>query len=88
MTDLLEGLTPTQGGFIIRQTDEYVIEVNRMLFNWRLLVAYTEYYGRVYEHGYCYFGTGPETLTRAVLAGQAWENPLVSDPIGYDKKAF
>lgn len=82
------GLTPTEYGYIIRQTEEYVIDVTLMLYNWRLHVALAEDYGVSYEHGYCYFGTGPDSLLRAVTAGQEWDDPLRTHPAAYDKMAF
>lgn len=71
-----------------RTPDFEVIDVTRQIFNWRLHVAQAEDYGRLYEHGYCYFGTDAFTLARAVSAGLAWDDPLNTDPVGFDKKAF
>ncbi len=85
---LIASLTPVRGGYIIRRTDEYVIEVIQMLFNWRLYVALPEHYGQVYEHGFCYYGTGPDPFILAVKAGQQWRDPLNTDPVGFSKKAF
>lgn len=85
---ILEDLEPVPGGWIIRRNDEYVIDVMRQLFNWRLHVADADSYGTFYEHGYCYFGLGVESLVRAILAAQQWEDPLHTDPVGFDKKAF
>lgn len=39
-------------------------------------------------HGYCYFGTGLESLARAVAAGLQWVDPLNTAPEGFDKQAF
>lgn len=36
---ITEQLTPTEYGFRVRATDEYVIDVRKMLFNWRLIVS-------------------------------------------------
>lgn len=80
-------LEQTSQGFIIRREEKYVIEVWRMLFNWRLVVLLPNQTATV-EHGYCYFGTGLEALTRAVAAGLEWDDPLHTDPAGFDKKAF
>ncbi len=85
---LTEGLEPVRGGWIIQRTDEFVVEVVLQLFNWRLFVATAEGHGRYYEHGYCYFGTGADTLVIAIEAGKQWADPLHTDPIGFDKKAF
>lgn len=87
-SDLTEGLERIDGGWIIRRTDEYVIDVARQIFNWRLHVAVPENYGTFYEHGYCYFGTGADSLVLAIEAGKRWEDPLHTDPIGFGKKAY
>lgn len=76
------------GSFIVRRDGEVVIEVVPMIFNWRLLVATEDAFGRWYEHGYCYFGTGPDALLRALAAAEVWDDPLNTEPVGYDKKAF
>ena len=74
-------------GFRLQSTDEHVVEVWRYLVNWRL-VSYVSGQQVVVERGYCFFGTGLESLARAVAAGLAWENPLRSDPEVFDKRAF
>lgn len=81
-------LTQVQGGYRIKQTDEYYVDVMLMMFNWRLVVGLTEMDGLTYEHGYCYFGTDLGTFARAVAAGIAWTDPLNTDPEGFDKKAY
>jgi hypothetical protein len=91
MPDLLEALQTAEripGGYVLARTDDYVVDVTIMMFNWRIHVALPEQYGQTYEHGYCYFGTGVDTMLRAVAAGLAWEDPFNTDPTGYDKKAF
>ena len=74
-------------GWRVKTTDEYVIEVWKTLFNWRLVVMLPNQQATV-EHGFCYFGLGLESLTRAVAAGLEWENPFTEKPNGYDKQAF
>ncbi len=86
--DVVEGLEPILGGWIVARTDEYVIDVVLQLFNWRLHVATAEQYGKTYEHGYCFFGRSSYALQRAIEAARAWTNPLDTDPVGFDKKAF
>lgn len=81
------GVTQTPNGFRIRQTDEYVIEVWAMIFNWRLVVMPPNQELFV-DRGFCYFGRGLDSLAKAVVAGLAWEDPYGTDPEGYDKKAF
>jgi hypothetical protein len=82
-----ETLVPTPFGFRVKETEDYVVEVWKMLFNWRLVVMLPNQ-TLTTEHGYCYFGTDLETLARACAAGLEWEDPLHTDPKGYDKKAF
>lgn len=85
---ITDQLTPTEYGFRVRATDEYVIDVRKMLFNWRLIVSLPERYGIEDEHGFCYFGRTEEALHRAVVAGLAWEDPLNTEPEGFNKQAF
>jgi len=82
-----ERIIPTENGFRLQTTDEYVVEVWAMLYNWRLIVMLPNQTITV-EHGFCYFGRDFETLARAVAAGLTWENPLTDAPEGYDKQAF
>lgn len=74
-------------GFRLQSTDEYVVEVWRYLFNWRLVVMKAHDQINV-VHGYCYFGTRLESLTRAVTAGMEWVDPLLTPPREFDKQAF
>lgn len=85
---LVEGLEPVRGGWIAQRTSEYVVDVTRMLFNWRIHVSLAEEYGTAYQHGYCYFGNDPDTFVIALSAAKQWADPLHSDPIGFNKKAF
>lgn len=80
-------LQETPEGFRLRETDEYVIEVWGMLYNWRLVVMRANQ-DLFVEHGYCYFGRGLTSLARAIAAAAEWDDPLHTDPPGYDKKAF
>ena len=81
------GVTQIANGFRIRQTDEYVIEVWAMIFNWRLVVMKPNQELFV-DRGFCYFGRGLDSLARAVAAGELWTDPYGTDPIGYDQRAF
>lgn len=81
------GIQPTPLGYRIKVVDGYAIEAWRMLFNWRLVV-FEDGQTSTVEHGYCYFGLGTLPLERAIAAGLAWADPLNTDPVGFDKKAF
>lgn len=76
-----------ENGFRVRLTEEYSIEVWRMLFNWRLVILEPDQQVSVW-HGYCFFGTDLTSLARAIAAGLAWEDPMHTDPPDFDKKAF
>ena len=80
-----ERIVSTPQGFQLQKTEEYTVEVWRMIVNWRLVVFTNTV---TVEAAYCYFGTGLETLARAVAAGLEWQDPLHTDPPGFDKKAF
>lgn len=94
------GIVATEHGFLIRSTKTYTIEVHRALFNWRLVLhvhgfecsppseEHPNGMCPTLEHGYCFFGLGLESLTRAVAAGLKWDDPLHTDPTGFDRKAF
>lgn len=80
-------IIPIENGFRLQETDEYVVEVWAMLYNWRLIVMLPNQALTV-EKGYCYFGRDFGTLAKAVAAGLTWESPLTTAPEGYDKQAF
>lgn len=81
------GVEATEHGWVIRRTDDYVVEVWRMAFNWRLVVGRPWGPGTV-DRGFCYFGTGATVALRAIGAGLAWEDPYNTLPEGFDKRAF
>ena len=85
--DILSQVTRVDEGYRIKVVDGYVVEAWKMLYNWRLVV-FKDGQNMLVDHGYCYFGTDAETLTRTLLAGLAWDDPANTEPIGYDKKAF
>lgn len=74
------------GSYLITETPEYLIEVHRMLFNFRVLLTLAG--DAHYTSGFCYFGTTADTLVTAVAAARAWTDPLNTEPIGHNKKAF
>lgn len=74
-------------GFRIEETEDYVIEVHRMLFNWRLVIMPPNQQIIIW-HGYCYFGLGHNSLDAALEAGSNWKDPMNTEPEGFDKKAF
>lgn len=83
----IETVTATDYGYRIERSDEYTVEVHKMLYNWRLVVGYKDDPNGLL-HGYCYFGTGYFVLLRAIGAGLMWKDPLNEEPMSYDKKAY
>ncbi|MCJ1687469.1 hypothetical protein [Rathayibacter sp. VKM Ac-2927] len=77
----------TENGFRLQETKTFTIEVWKMLFNWRLVVMLPHQQIET-THGYCYFGTGLESLAHAAAAGLQWEDPMNTASEGYDKQAF
>nr|WP_279631267.1 DUF1016 N-terminal domain-containing protein [Rathayibacter festucae] len=76
-----------QRGFRLQETETFAVEVWEMLLNWRLVVMPPRQRIET-THGYCYFGTGLESLARAVAAGLQWAHPMNTAPEGFDKQAF
>ncbi len=82
-----ERIVRIDNGFRLQETDDYVVEAWKMLYNWRLVVMRPhQQIDTIY--GYYYFDTHPATLARTVAAGLQWEDPLHSSPEGFDKQAF
>lgn len=80
-------VTP-EGAVVLARTDDYVIDMQPMIFNWRLHVARAEEYGQFYVHGYCYFGRGDAPRLAALAAAAVWHDPLTTEPAGFDKQAY
>lgn len=85
---LAESLTPIDGGYRVRTSDDgrHYIDVLRMIYNWR--VATTPVDEPMFiDRAWCYFGTGEQSFRKAVLAALAWDGSDDSEPVGYDKRA-
>lgn len=79
------GLVRIDGGFHVKALDDQrCVDVMRMLFNWRVVVSDRDH--QFIEHAWCYFGTGVDTFTAAVLAAHAWDG--TGSPAGFDKQAY
>lgn len=85
--DSLPQLVPVLGGFRVKTTETHHIDVMKMIFNWRVVMTPLDN-PMVYDHGWCYFGTGADTLMRAVMAAWAWDGAENTSPSHYDKQAF
>lgn len=81
------GITRIDEGFRLRATETYIVEVHKMLFNWRLVVFEPDALIDI-KHGYCFFGTDLATLARAVAAGLEWVDPMNTPPADFDKQAY
>jgi hypothetical protein len=73
--------------YLVREADGYVVEVWRMMFNWRLTVAPAGQ-EKILDRGFCYFGRSHEAFLRAVAAGLTWADPYGTEPDGFDKQAY
>lgn len=82
-----ERIVRISNGFRLQETEEFTVEVWKMLYNWRLVVMPPRQQIET-THGYCYFGTDLTALARAVGAGLEWTDPLRTAPAGFDKQAF
>lgn len=79
-----------EGGYIVAATEDFVIDVQPQIYNWRVHVALAGLYGVCYERGYCYQGTSLRTLLVALKAAAEWAkgDPFTTDPPGFYKRAF
>ena len=84
----IAGMEQVDGGYRIAETSDYVIDLQRMLFNLRLVVSRAEDYDYMALHGYCYFGTGRTAFLAAAVAGFHWTDPLNTAPLAFNKKAY
>lgn len=80
-------ITPIFGGFRVKETEDYYVDLQKMLVNWRVMSTRKEVSG--WDRGFCFFGTDTATLLRAVAGAIAW-NPddPGSEPPGWDKNAI
>lgn len=73
-----------RGCFTVAVRAGYLVEVMPMLFNFRLVLTPVDR-PDVYDAGWCYFGTGPDTFGRCVAAAAAFDPAVEADPVGFDK---
>jgi len=77
-------VTAIDGGFRVKETATHWIDVQRMIFNWRISTT-PKSCPLTYDRNWCYFGTGIETLLRAVGAASEWDGADDTDPPGWSK---
>jgi hypothetical protein len=79
-------LTPIEGGFHVKDLpDGRCVDVMRMIFNWRVVrTAARDADGAHlwFDRGWCYQGTGEQTLLVAVTAVLAWDGADDTEPGG------
>lgn len=74
------------GVWRVKETATHWIDVVPMIFNWRIATT-SKSCPLVYDRGWCYRGTGPDTFVAAVLAAWAWDGDDETEPAGYFKRA-
>jgi hypothetical protein len=80
----LPDLVPCDGGFKVKETATHSVVVIRMIYNWRLATV-PKSCPMSYDRGWCYAGTGPASLARAVLAAAVWDGSDDTEPEGWNK---
>lgn len=80
-------LKPIMGGFHVKPapTSGLCIDVMLMLFNWRI-VRSDDQHACGYDRGWCYQGTGLNTLLRVVGEAAAWDGADDTEPEGWIKR--
>jgi len=76
-------LTEIEGGYRVKETDSHYIEVHRMLFNWRVVTVWKD--TLCPDRGWCYHGTGLDSLVAAVAAAHFWDGSDGTEPDGWNK---
>ena len=77
-------LTRIEGGYRIKETETHYIDVVRMLYNWRV-VRTPKNSPLTWDRGWCYSGTGWDTLMAAALAAWNWDGGDDTEPPGWNK---
>lgn len=81
-----EPVTLIDGGLRVKDTGTAYVDVMRMIFNWRVARTPKDHPESV-DRAWCYYGTGTETLLRAVAAARDWDGGDDTAPRGWDKNA-
>ena len=72
--------------FLVKDTGTHLVEVNRMIFNWRITRSRKN--SLCYDRGWCYYGTSWIALLRATQAAIDWDGADDTAPEGWDKNAM
>ena len=76
-------ITPVEGGWQVRETEHYFIQVIRMGANQRI-VTVPKAWPEMYERGWCY---NQEALTAVILRCQLFDPDQGEEPVGWVKEA-
>ena len=77
----------TPDGYKVKETEDHIIMVVPMIFNWRVTRSPKDMPG-MYDRAWCYYGTGLKTFMKAVLAAKTWNGADDTAPAGWDKNAI
>lgn len=77
-------LTKIEGGFRVKETPTHYVDVLLQLFNWRVALT-PKRLPETIDRAFCYAGTGPDTLVKAIWAAQQWDGTLDTEPEGWNK---
>lgn len=78
-------LEVVHGGYRIKTTSKYHIDVMRMLVNWRISVSTLDAPGWPIRE-WCYQGLSTQTFAAAALAALVWDGSDDTEPPGYFKR--
>lgn len=70
----------------VKTAGRWLVEIAPMMFNFRLVLTPTAN-PDCYDHGWCFFGRGPDAFARAWLAALVFDPTVELEPAGYDKAA-
>jgi hypothetical protein len=77
-------VVPSDGGFLVKETETHRVYVNRMIFNWRVARTPKDCEWS-YDRHWCFAGTSFPALVRAVQAAVEWDGGDRTEPEGWNK---
>jgi hypothetical protein len=83
----MDGIEPIDGGYRIGETETHIIDVMRMLYNWRITTT-PKHSPLTYDGGWCYVGTDPGTFLKAVVAAKIMIETGADQPCGWNKNVM
>ena len=86
INDVEHVFEPIEGGFHVKDLpDGMCVDVMKMIFNWRIVRSFgrSDAGEHMYmDRGWCYQGTGPETLLKVLLEALLWDGADNTEPGG------